>query len=99
MVIVGALTLIGMANLDYGYYVFLRWAVSAAAVLLAVVAWRNKQENWLWLAAPVFILWFPLFGVFFDKSLWIMLDLAAGIGFIFAGIKVVQTPDKDGETA
>lgn len=85
LLVAGIIALVGMGELPIGYYTFLRWVLSIAAVALAVVAAQYRQFGWLGLAVPVFALWFPPFQVFFDKSVWVVLDLIAGVGLILAG--------------
>jgi hypothetical protein len=82
------LALLGILNLPYGYYEFLRWVLTGASILLAVYAWRTEKKAWLALAVPIFILWFPPFQIFMDKSAWVVLDLLAGAALIWAGLSI-----------
>lgn len=93
LLIAGVLSLVGIANLPYGYYEFLRWILSVAGVLLAIFSWKANQKGWLLLAIPVFILWFPPFQIFMDKSAWAVLDLIAGLALIWAGFSI-KSSDK-----
>lgn len=85
MLIAGILALVGIAQMPYGYYEFLRWALTAASITLAIVSWKLNRKNWLIVAIPIFILWFPPFQIFMDKSVWVFLDLFAGSALISAG--------------
>ena len=89
--IAGVLALIGIAELPYAYYEFLRWVLVAASILLAFYAWNTDQRGWVIAAIPIFILWFPPFQIYMDKSAWVVLDLLAGIALISAGI-VISSP-------
>tara|TARA_B110000503_G_scaffold136724_1_gene219633 strand:- start:221 stop:523 length:303 start_codon:yes stop_codon:yes gene_type:complete len=82
--ITGVLSFIALANLPYEFYVSFRWLVAVAAVALGVVAHRAGATVWYLLAIPAFVLWFPLFGIEMDKSVWIIFNVLAGIGFIAA---------------
>lgn len=88
---------IGMAELPFGYYTFLRWVLSIAAILLAIFAIRFGQLPWLMLAIPIFALWFPPFGVGMTKNAWVLLDLLAGLGLLLAGVLLVRPADRDVE--
>lgn len=79
------MSLLAVAYWPYDYYVLLRWVVSAASVSLMYLASKNQAAGWYVLAVPVFILWFPFFGITMDRSSWFALDVLAGIGFIAAG--------------
>lgn len=91
LLIAGILALVGIANLPYGYYEFLRWILSVAGVLLAIFSWKANQKGWLLLSIPVFILWFPPFQIFMDKSAWVVLDLIVGVALILAGYSIRTT--------
>ena len=82
--ITGVLSFIALANLPYEFYVSFRWLIALAAVALGVVANRSGATVWYLLAIPAFVLWFPLFGIEMDKSVWIIFNVLAGIGFIAA---------------
>lgn len=95
LAIAALLSFIALAELPYGYYTFLRWAMSAVAVLLAVFAIRWKQLGWLAVAAPIFILWFPPFQIYFEKEVWAPIDVVAGIALIVAGAVLTKpSPSK-----
>lgn len=86
---------IALGELPYGYYTFLRWVMSGAAVLLAVFAIRWKKLGWLAVSAPIFILFFPAFQVYFEKEVWAPIDVIAGIALIVAGAVLTRpTADK-----
>lgn len=92
--IAGGLALIGIAELPYAYYEFLRWVLVAASVLLAIYSWNTNQKGWVMAAIPIFILWFPPFQIYMDKSAWVVLDLIAGITLIAAGILITPPVSK-----
>ena len=92
--IVGLLSLIAVGDLPSEYYLFLRWILSGSAVLVAVMAIRWRGLGWLMLSIPVFVLWFPAFGVYMDKSAWLPLNVLAAIGFITCGA-VLKPPTEE----
>ena len=90
--IASALALVGMFDLPLGYYQFLRWTLSLVAILLSVGAWNLDQRYWLLLSAPIFVLWFPPFQVYLDKSTWVFLDLFASVGLAAAAWSFRYSP-------
>mgnify|MGYP006130431891 CR=1 FL=1 len=67
--------------LPYGYYMFLRLAVTAAA---AYVAYKNFNKNipiWGIVFIGVALLFNPLYTVHFDKALWVLIDITAAALF------------------
>jgi hypothetical protein len=87
------LAFIGIAELPYGYYEFLRWVLTAASVLIVVLCVRWKQYGWFVVALPIFILWFPPFHITMDKSAWVGLDLIAGVVLIVSGSVLAKPSD------
>ena len=88
--VTAALLLIGVFDLPYGYYMFLRLAVSVAAVFLIVRAVKTDQSAWNFLGGAVLLVFFPLFGITHEKGVWAVIDLAFAVGFLFAGLKLAK---------
>ena len=80
----GIASLVAIADLPYGYYEFLRWLITIAAIALTVRAGEEGNRGWLLLSIPAILLWNPFFGATMAKSSWFLFNLAAGIGFIAA---------------
>jgi hypothetical protein len=73
---------IAIADLPYGYYRFLRWAVCAVAVVSAFQMHRMKRQGWVWILGVVAILFNPFISVHFEKATWRVLDAATGVVFL-----------------
>ncbi|PKP45898.1 MAG: hypothetical protein CVT94_16425 [Bacteroidetes bacterium HGW-Bacteroidetes-11] len=72
-----------MFNLPIGYYTFLRIIISIGAVLVAVSEFKNQINAWVILFTITGILFNPILPVYFhDKSIWIPIDIIAGILFL-----------------
>lgn len=88
--VTAGLLLIGVFNLPYAYYGFLKFAVSAAAIALIIRAVKIGQHGWTVLGGLALLGFFPLFGVTHDKGVWVFIDLAFAVEFFFAGLKLAK---------
>ncbi len=82
--ITGTASLVAIADLPFGYYELLRWLITVAGIALAIQSYNGNSRGWLFLAIPAVALWNPFFGATMAKSSWLVLNLAAGVGFISA---------------
>lgn len=78
------LLVLALADLPYGYYTFLRLFVCATAILGAFKATSIKAEGWVALLGGIAILFNPVFPVYLERHIWIILDL------LVAGVLVVS---------
>jgi len=73
----------------YGYFVLLRWVVTAGAIIVVINAF-DKNIDW---AKIVFIfiaiLFNPIAPVHLSREIWSHIDIVAGIIFVFAYCKVI----------
>jgi len=69
------LLLIATLNLPYGYYTFLRIAITISAIYLANIAYKTKKDNWVILMGIVAVLFNPIFPIHLDKELWVIIDI------------------------
>jgi len=72
----------------YGYYVFLRWLVTASALFLIWVAYNLKKTFWLFLMGIVAILFNPIIPVHLDKETWVIIDFIVAILFLISIFKI-----------
>ena len=74
---------------SYGYFVLLRWVVTAGAIIVAINAF-DKNIDW---AKIVFvftaILFNPIAPVHLSREIWIPIDVIAGVLFVFAYFNVI----------
>jgi len=76
----------------YGYYVFLRWAVTGTALFVLWAALDLNKITWVWIMGAVAILFNPIAPIHLDKSTWGVID------FIVAGLfllSIFQIKNKD----
>jgi hypothetical protein len=69
-------------GLPYGYYVLLRIVVCATAIYLALFAYKQKKQVWVWIMGGVAFLFNPLIRVTLHKTDWGFFDLVCGLVFI-----------------
>lgn len=82
-----ALLLIGIADLDIGYYTFMRIVVFLAGCLITYASYKenDKVDFWTVAFALVTILFNPIIPVYLhDKEVWAVLDF---VGAAIFGIK------------
>ena len=78
--------LIAIGDMPWGYYELLRWVVVVAGVLLIVRSLKVEKSAWAILGGLAILFFFPPFGISLEKEIWVLFDLAFGIGFIAAGL-------------
>lgn len=84
-VIAGALLLVALGELPYGYYTFMRWALTASAIWMIVAASRSVSR---WTAVPLTmlaILFNPIVPVYLQRDIWVLIDIFAAIVFVVLG--------------
>ncbi|MDC0564565.1 hypothetical protein OAP51_07215 [Alphaproteobacteria bacterium] len=70
----GLLCLLAVLPLPYGFYTFLRLAVSIAGVFSAIEL--KREENFLWLFFGAIVLLFnPIIPIYLTREVWFPIDL------------------------
>lgn len=80
------LLLLALLPLPYGYYVFLRWAVCAAAVWMAwrTLRWRRDSIGG-WLMIGCALLYNPFARVPLEREVWMAVNVATAVLFWWVG--------------
>jgi len=73
------LLVIAILPLPYGYYQLLRIFVTIAFTYALVTNYRNLKKYVVAIHAIIIIVYNPLFSLYLDKSIWIIIDLALAI--------------------
>lgn len=81
----GILLLLAIAPLPYGYYTFMRWCITAAAIVLSIMASKIDQRGWLYVFVPVAILFNPIAPVHMPRESWAFFNLAGAALMFYAG--------------
>lgn len=79
-------------NNPYSYYILLRWVCCGVFAYLAVKAYKQGHEDWVWVLGFIAALYNPIFRVHFVRSIWsvinvITIGIAATSVFIYKSSK------------
>ncbi|MBQ8140597.1 MAG: hypothetical protein IJ038_02755 [Clostridia bacterium] len=90
-IILAALYFLGILDLDYGYYTFLRiFSFVSLFVLLALNS--ILSENFLniinGIIAVMIIVFNPIFPIYLDKEVWVVIDLICGIVMVALAVVI-----------
>jgi hypothetical protein len=94
--LLGAIFLvIGILDLPYGYYQFLRLIITAISVLSIYHYWENYHRIISIILFIIAILFNPILPIHLEKETWVIIDLLAGLFFggllVFRYRKLVKT--------
>jgi len=80
----------------YGYYILLRWIVTASALFLIWISYEIRKQLWLILMVMLAILFNPIAPIHLDKEIWVIIDFVAAVLFLISifGIKPVESKTK-----
>ena len=88
---------IGAAPLPYGYYTLLRLVVTIVFAWAAYLAHQRKHNILPYVFGLLGLLFNPIIPIYLEKTLWAVIDIAAGI-FLLATIQnIKQTVTGDSE--
>lgn len=83
-----ALSLIALFPLPYGYYTFLRIAVTAFAGLTAYLSFQSGKRDWFsWACVGIAILFNPFIPIHLDREVWMFMNVSVAGLFGFAMFK------------
>ncbi len=86
--ICAGLSFLAIIDLPYGYYTFLRIAITSVAIYGIIKEYKGEFDFWIISFAIVAILFNPLIPVHLgDKDMWRVLNLVCGILFLTKGLK------------
>ena len=83
--IVAVLLLIALIPLPYAYYQLLRIVVTIAASIYAFYFYTDNQMPKVIIFGIIAIIWNPIFPIYMDKSVWMILDIVGATVFFFGG--------------
>lgn len=90
---------IAILKLPIAYYTFLRLIVSLGAILAIYNFLKYKNHSWLVVFVSLLILFNPVFPIYLHrKSIWMPLDIIAGILFLLIGTYNKKEPIKEEKT-
>ena len=83
--IVAGLLLFAVLPLPYIYYQLLRIVITLIAAVNAYKFYEDKDMAWVLVFGVIALIWNPIFPIYMDKSVWIILDLIGAGIFFFCG--------------
>lgn len=72
----------------YGYYILLRWVVTASAIFLVWVSYNLKKTFWLFLMGIIALLFNPIAPIHLNKETWVIIDLIVATIFLVSIFKI-----------
>lgn len=84
------LLLIAIGDLDYSYYEMLRIIISILAIVFAIIIRSFDNIPLMTIMIIVAILFNPLFPIYLNKDMWIVLDFICSILFIISAISIIK---------
>jgi len=72
----------------YGYYMILRWVVAGVAIFISWIAYELNKKRWSWLMAGIAILFNPILPIYFNKSIWVIIDFLVATLFLVLIFKI-----------
>jgi CHASE2 domain-containing sensor protein len=79
---IAGLLLVALANWPYGYYTFLRLAVSLASAVLAWQSFRDQRSTWGLAMAAIALLFNPFILVHLHRQEWMWIDAVSALVFL-----------------
>lgn len=81
--ITAGLLLIAIAELPYGYYIFLRIIVFIVSAI-CVIEYFEKRNFFVYIFSMIAILFNPIIPIHLDKETWIPIDIITSLIFIIS---------------
>ena len=83
--IVAVLLLIALLPLPYAYFQLLRIVVTIVAAIYAYSFYEDNQMPKAIIFGVIVLIWNPIFPIYMDKSVWMILDIVGAAVFFFGG--------------
>lgn len=87
-VVGGLFALLTFVGGDYELYVVARWAITAMAIWVSILAGSLKRMPWILIFAAIAVLFNPLLPIYATREFWLPIDLATLVLFCMAGVKL-----------
>ena len=75
----------------YGYYVLLRWVCCGIFAYLAMKAWQQRREGWVWVLGITAAVYNPISPLHLTREIWSVANVAT---IVIAAASVFVTPPK-----
>lgn len=85
--ICAGLSFFALIDLPYGYYTFLRIAITFTAVYGLIKEYSGNIDFWIITLGIIAVLFNPIIPIHIgDKSIWKVINIACGILFVIKGV-------------
>ena len=91
LLIAAAIALIGALDMPYGYYQFLRWALTITGVYIIYASIRNGVAAWSTFGIALLVLFLPAVLVILPASIWKPIDVVVAVLLVCAGFSIKRT--------
>ena len=82
--VAAGLLFLGALSMPSGYYDLLRWFIFGAAAYAVFINYEMEQMPWCIALAIIALIFNPLAPLYlYDKFLWTIIDIGAGLVFVF----------------
>lgn len=88
LLIVSFFLFLGVFNLPYGYYQFLRVLVTFSTIYIILYLWNIQEKNYLIIYVFIFLLFNPFLPVNLNKFIWILIDIIVCVFYIVTAFKL-----------
>ena len=89
--ICAGLSFFALIDLPYGYYTFLRIAITFTAVYGLIKEYSGNIDFWIIALGIIAILFNPIIPIHLgDKSIWRLINIVCGVLFLIKGLKIKQ---------
>lgn len=88
--------LFATTSLQYGYYILLRWVVTASAIFLVWLAYDLEKQFWVIVMGVVALLFNPVAPVYLNKGTWVVIDFVVAILFFTSIFKITSDEEDKG---
>jgi hypothetical protein len=70
----------------YGYYILLRWVCCAVFAYLAIKAFAQEKEGWVWVLGVTAVVYNPILRIHLSREIWSVINI---VTIIVAAVSVV----------
>ena len=74
----------------YDFYIILRWIIFLSSAYFALQLYNSKHRMLSLVFLAIFFIFNPLYPVYLEKSLWIIIDLVSAIIFFMASLSKIK---------
>lgn len=75
-------------GVPYGFFSFLRLIVFVSCAFVAYCAYKQKNEQWMWIFGAIAILFSPIFPVYLPRVVWMGIDVIVAAIMTYAIFRV-----------